>query len=204
MSKDKYRRRAPALRLKNRVLVMCSAQTEETYFKLFKEKHKSDLRNVIVEVVAHKKSDPMAVVTATVSRKDGYDEAWAVFDKDDFIDFDEAITLAVDSGINCAFSNEAIEYWFFLHFENRTGAMSRKTLNSELGRKLNIEYDKSEATVRRVIQKISGRLVIAEERAQIGHERHMMDSGDAPSSWCSCTTIYALTKKLREWSHVRK
>ena len=183
---------------------MCSAQTEEIYFNHFKEKYKGDLKNVNVEVVAHKKSNPMSVVTAALMRKSNYDEVWAVFDKDDFRDFDEAIALAADNGVNCAFSNEAVEYWFFLHLENKTGAMSRKVLNNEIGRKLNIEYDKSETTVRRVSQRISSKLRVAEERAQIGHERHILNSGNAPSSWCSCTTVYALTKRLREWSNVRK
>lgn len=46
---------------------------------------------------------------------------WCVFDKDDFKDFDEAIRKSARyPKVNCAFSNEAIEYWFTLYFSNKT------------------------------------------------------------------------------------
>lgn len=204
MSTDKYKRRPPGLHVRDRVLVMCSGETEEVYFNHYKNKHKRDLQNVSIKVVTHKKSNPMAVVQAALAQKPDCDEIWAVFDKDDFTDFDDAITFALDNNINCAFSNEAIEYWFFLHFENKTGAMSRSTLNSELERKLGFDYDKGAGTIQRTCGKISNRLLAAEERAQVGHERHIINSGEKPSNWCSCTTIYALTKRLREWSKAKK
>ena len=134
MSRDKYKRRPPVMQIRDRVLIMCGGETEEIYFNYYKNKHKNDLKNISVKVVAHKKNNPLAVVQAALALKLNYDEVWAVFDKDDFIDFDKAIVFALNSGINCAFSNEAIEYWFFLHFENKTGAMSRNLLNNEIGR----------------------------------------------------------------------
>ena len=204
MSKDKYRRKPPALRMRDKVLIMCGGETEEIYFNHYKDKHKRDLQSVSIKVVAYKKSNPMAVTQAAMTQKADFDEVWAVFDKDDFTDFDDAIKLALSNGINCAFSNEAIEYWFFLHFENKTGAMSRSNLDSELGRKLGFEYDKNAETMQKICEKISNRLHVAEERAQIGHERHILNSGDKPSDWCSCTTVYALTKRLREWSIAKK
>ena len=204
MSKDKYRRRPPALLIRDKVLVMCGGETEGIYFNHYKDKHKKDLRNVSIKIVAHKKSNPMAVVQAALTQKPDYDEIWAVFDKDDFTEFDDAITFALDNNINCAFSNEAIEYWFFLHYENKTGAMSRSTLNSELERKLGFDYDKGAGTIQRTCGMISNSLPAAEGRAQVGHERHIINSGDKPSNWCSCTTIYALTKRLREWGNAKK
>jgi hypothetical protein len=183
---------------------MCGGETEEIYFNYYKAKHKKDLVNVSIKIVTHKKSNPLAVVKAALGQKADYDEIWAVFDKDDFIDFDEAINLAVDNGINCAFSNEAIEYWFFLHFENRTGAISRSTLNNELAKNLGFEYDKGIEIIQKVCAKINNKIIIAEERAQVGHERHIIDSGKNPSDWRSCTTVYALTKRLREWSKANK
>jgi hypothetical protein len=183
---------------------MCGGETEEIYFNHYKNKHKKDLQNISVKIVTHKKSNPMAVVQAALKQKADYDEVWAVFDKDDFTDFDAAITLALNNGVNCGFSNEAIEYWFFLHFENKTGAISRNALNSELERKLGFEYDKGAEIIQKTCVKLSSKLLIAEERAQIGHERHILYSGSDPSGWCSCTTIYALTKRLREWSKAKK
>ena len=142
MSRNKYMRKPPARRIRDRVLVMCGGETEEIYFSYYKAKHKNDLKNVSIKIVTHKKSNPLAVIKAALEQQAYYDELWAIFDKDDFTDFDDAITLAMNNGINCAFSNEAIEYWFFLHFENRTGAISRNALNVELGKKLGFEYGK--------------------------------------------------------------
>jgi len=192
------------MHIRNKVLIICGGETEEIYFNQYKDKHKRDLQNINIKVVAYKKSNPMAVVKAAISQKTVYDEVWAVFDKDDFTDFDDAINHAISNKIGCAFSNEAIEYWFFLHFENKTGAMSRNTLNSELERNLGFEYGKDSASIFRICDKICGKLFIAEERAQVGHERHIISSGNKPSEWCSCTTIYALTKRLREWSKSKK
>ena len=77
-------------------------------------------------------------------------------------------------------------------------------LNSELGRKLGFEYEKGAETIQRTCGKISASLSIAEERAQVGHELHVLNSGNKPSDWCSCTTVYALTKRLRQWSNAKK
>ena len=124
---------------------------------------------------------------------------WAVFDEDNFKEFDDAIILAAKSGVNCAFSNKAFEYWFYLHFENKTGAMSVSTLNAELEKKLGFEYGKNASAVLRTCNKISSEISSAEERAQIGHEQHILNSGPNESKWCSCTTVYMLTKRLRKW-----
>ena len=204
MSKDKYsRRRLPKKELRDKVLIMCSGETEEIYFNHFKNKGK--LNNVSIKVAIHKKGNLKAVVKAALMQKPDYDEIWAVFDKDDFLDFDEAIRLAEDGGIQCAFSNEAFEYWFLLHFESktRTGAISRDKLNYELGKHLGYDYDKKAETIRRVCDRISGRLASAEEKARAGYEWHKCNSGHKPSMWCSCTTVNVLTKRLREWGNAK-
>ncbi len=55
-----------------------------------------------------------------------FDEIWVVFDKDDNKDFEEAIQLAVSLKYKVAYSNQAFEYWFILHFDDHQGgAMSR-------------------------------------------------------------------------------
>ena len=46
-----------------------------------------------------------------------FDRVWLVFDKDDFNDFNEAIRKAKKLGVQCAWSNEAFELWYYLHFE---------------------------------------------------------------------------------------
>ena len=68
---------------------------------------------------------------------------WAAFDKDDFIDFNEAIDLARSNNINVAWSNESFELWYYLHFQYLDTPISRtqyiEALNREI-RKFESEY----------------------------------------------------------------
>lgn len=56
------------------------------------------------------------------------DKLWVVFDKDSFSsqDFNAAIQRCNGSGIGCAWSNEAFELWYLLHFQYYDNAMSRR------------------------------------------------------------------------------
>lgn len=54
-----------------------------------------------------------------------YSQVWVAFDKDDFQDFDEAITLAEEKGYRVAWSNQSFEYWIFLHFNYADSALHR-------------------------------------------------------------------------------
>ena len=49
-----------------------------------------------------------------------------VFDKDDYPDFDEAIELAKKNGFEVAYSNQAFELWFLLHFKKYSGKLHRR------------------------------------------------------------------------------
>ena len=148
-------------------------------FNKFKQKYKYGLNNVTVKVATCKRSNPLAVVDEAISLQNDYDELWCVFDKDDFSDFDEAIMKV--SGypkISCAFSNEAIEYWFTLYFSNRTGPISRKRLNEMISKQFGVEYDKSSAIIERVCEKLQSLdIEIAEECAKRGYEYHELNSG---------------------------
>lgn len=71
-------------------------------------------------------------------------------------DFDEAIRKSSHyPKVNCAFSNEAIEYWFTLYFSNKTGPINRKKLNEMISKQFGVEYDKSSAIIERVCEKLS-------------------------------------------------
>lgn len=74
-----------------------------------------------------------------------FDEIWVAFDKDSFKDFDQAINEACDKGYHAAYSNQAIEYWFILHFKDHQGsAMSRTEYAKSLNKLLEpfgINYD---------------------------------------------------------------
>jgi len=187
--------------LLNKVLILCGDKDEKLYFDRYKSTLKG-LRNVTVEISIHKHRDPLSLVKEAAKQKtdNKYHEVWAVFDKDEFSQFDEAIACAERLDVEYAFSNRSIEYWFLLHYENYTRAMSQKDLENELSKHLCFKYDKSEDSTRKTCKAIEGNLEDAEGRAKVGHERHQRDSGNSPSNWCSCTAVYRLTKRLREWA----
>ncbi len=54
-----------------------------------------------------------------------YQNAWVVFDKDDFDDFDSAIELARKLDLKVAWSNQSFEYWLYLHFQCSDSALHR-------------------------------------------------------------------------------
>lgn len=61
-----------------------------------------------------------------------YQNIWVVFDKDDFEDFNQAIQKGLDKGYNVAWSNQAFEYWLYLHFEYSDVALHRHEWSNKL------------------------------------------------------------------------
>ena len=59
------------------------------------------------------------------SRQVPFDRVWLVFDKDDFKDFNQAISEAKKKGMMCAWSNESFELWYCLHFQDIKAALRR-------------------------------------------------------------------------------
>jgi len=201
----KYKRKPPKRQLRDRVLILCGGKTEEIYFNKFKQKYKGGLNNVTVKVSTSKYSNPIAIVDEAIALQDNYDELWCVFDKDDFKDFDDAIRkVSLYPKLNCAFSNEAIEYWFTLYFSNKTGPISRKRLNEMISKQFGLEYDKSNAIVERVCEKLEALdIETAEECAKRGYEYHELNTGKNYSDWQSCTSVFMLTKRLRKWNDAK-
>ena len=116
-------------------LIVCEGKkTEPNYFKGFPKK-----RGKFVYEIKFKGEDeseenmggisPKKVVEKAIELRDNsnqkFDRVWAVFDKDDFKDFDAAIFKAKKNNIGCAWSNEAFELWYLLHFQYRNTGMKR-------------------------------------------------------------------------------
>lgn len=74
-----------------------------------------------------------------------FDEVWVVFDKDDNKDFEDAIRLALSLKYKVAYTNQAFEYWFVLHFIDHQGnAMPRTDYAEQINKHLKqhgAEYD---------------------------------------------------------------
>lgn len=147
----KKRRAAPKERKKefltprpNSFLIVSEGkQTEPLYFDgladYVKKKYGQgiDVEKPIIETQGEGKSTVSLVKAAEklVSRaKILYSQVWVAFDKDDFQDFDQAITLAEEKGYHVAWSNQSFEYWIFLHFNYSDSALHRHDWVDRLNR----------------------------------------------------------------------
>lgn len=91
-----------------------------------------------------------------------------------------------------------------LYYSNRTGHIKRNDLNKSLEKQFDIKYDKKVSNIEKVCDKLMLLdIETAEERARYGYEYHKLNSGEKYSQWQSCTTVYMLTKRLREWNDAK-
>lgn len=111
------------------ILIVCEGEkTEPNYFRVFNKTRKG---TIVYELTIDGGGiNTMQVVDKAIELNSSfdYDSVWAVFDKDSFSpdQFNGAIIKARQNNINCAWSNEAFELWYLLHFHNRVTAMSRE------------------------------------------------------------------------------
>jgi hypothetical protein len=110
-------------------LIVCEgSKTEPKYFKSFPK----NAGNFVFEMTLEGGGiNTLTVVNKAIELRDKnpnkYDKVWAVFDRDSFPDknFDNAIAKAKKNNIGCAWSNEAFELWYLLHFQYRHTGMQR-------------------------------------------------------------------------------
>lgn len=129
-------------------LIVCEGEkTEPGYFIAFR----NTLRSVSVKVEGCG-MNTLSLVKKTVelieeSRRDRteYDQVWCVFDKDDntLENFNAALILAARENIQVAYSNEAFEIWYLLHFHYFNTGMHRREYIKKLSELLPTPYKKN-------------------------------------------------------------
>lgn len=202
---ERYSRRQPFRQAKEEVLVVCGGQTEQIYFDTFKSVFRPSLGNISIITAVEAKSPSQIIEYAIKARqkKDSYNAVWCVFDKDDFIDFDQAIAIAKKNGIGSAFSNQAFEVWFINHFRLLDTPMNRTKFKDELSKFLEFPYDKSNYFITRTCKALLNEDMVktAISNARLGYERHITYTvPSTPSSFESCTTVYQLVRSLLDWA----
>lgn len=139
---DSLRRPRNTRRERERILIVTEGERTETqYFKRLA----SYLRATGVTVdgldVIGVGRDPMSVVRRAAKRtsdgklvgqREGYDAVWCVFDVDEHVNLDDAVTAAKRFGFSVSVSNPCFEIWLLWHVEDRTKRISR----TELARKV--------------------------------------------------------------------
>lgn len=110
--------------LQQNILIVCEGeQTEPNYFRAIIDFHRLNTVVLQVDVLGAGRSTLSLTDYALDQQKKGsdrYSQIWCVFDKDDFKAdaFDNAIARAEGhSVLHVAWSNEAFELWYVLHFQ---------------------------------------------------------------------------------------
>jgi len=128
-----------------------------------------------------------------------YDRIWVVFDKDSFpaSNFDNAINKAESNDFGCAWSNEAFELWYILHFEYRNTGMTRDKYKVKLTELLGSEYKKNDSDM-------YGKLSDKQQDAIRNASKLLESHGSLPpSSSNPATTVFKLVQELLELREVR-
>ncbi len=193
-----------------RILIVCEGQTETIYFKSFdvlllevhcidsKGRTKRQLIQYCEETVnQHKK------------RNLTFDEIWCVFDMDinkgenEFADFDNAISSATTKGYKVAYSNDAFELWFYLHYEFTDQQNRRTFYYRELSKYWGMNYEKNgkaENFCRKIYNLLENDARCSQTKAihnairLHNDQQHLVHSKQNP-----VTTVYLLVRELNKY-----
>mgnify|MGYP000447414532 FL=1 len=122
-----------------RFLIVCEGeQSEPNYFRSFRVlSAKITVRGVGANTLS------LVEEALRLSRDEEYEQACCVFDLDSnpLQNFKAAFQLSKRHNIHIAYSNEAFELWYLLHFHYRDTAMSRKEYPTRLSELLGSKYE---------------------------------------------------------------
>jgi hypothetical protein len=111
-------------------LIVCEGtKTEPNYFSELEKELPKGVIKIEIEGLG---LNTLSLVDYVIRLRDTsirkYDRVWVVFDKDDFPEenFNTAIYKALGNNISCAWSNQAFELWFLLHFQYVNVGMNRR------------------------------------------------------------------------------
>ena len=200
------RRQISSRESKRRFVLFCEGKnTEPAYFSALKRTLTGALitvetipgvgvpMTIATEAVNFAKSQGM---TKTSRRKknsfEENDEAWAVFDRDEHPNFDEAISLCQANNVGVARSNPCFELWLILHEGDYNRPNHRDAVQRKL-KKLRPEYDYRRGKIPDCDDLVT-RVESAEERGKVLVERRE-EEGDPYGN--PSTTVGILTRAIR-------
>lgn len=181
----------------NTFLIVCEGEATETeYFKSFPVKKK------IVELdIRGEGMNTLSLVDRALELRDKgiragtrYNQVWCVFDKDSFdTTFNAAIYKAHAHSIRTAYTNEAFELWFLLHFMYCDSALSRKQYGKKLSEYIGKKYRKNDKTLYDTIR--------PHQETAIHHAIKLRNrySPHNPVRDNPCTTVHLLVEALNEF-----
>jgi len=187
------------VRNRKRFFIVCEGEkTEPNYFKKFSV-------NVDITLIKGRGKDTKSLVEEAIELKNGLesderDRVWCVFDRDrndqnphDAQNFNAAITLAQTNGIKVAYSNDAFELWYLLHFNFYNTGISRQRYQNMLTNLLGHEYKKNSGTIYEELKD--------KQQDAIKHAKLLLQKYDRPNPETDnpSTTVHLLVEELNSF-----
>jgi len=191
------RRPVESREMYKRFLIVCEGEkTEPNYFLRYRELLRRlcevevvgtgyntvSLVNEAMRLAGERKLDP-----------DKDDEIWCVFDRDSFTkqEFNGAIELASNNKLFVAYSNQAFELWYLLHFNYEDTAYSRQTYQKRLSKLLGKKYEKNSTMMFFDLLEKQEDAIRNAYRLHDSHTAHLPPADKDPS-----TTVHLLVESL--------
>lgn len=195
---DYYNRKVKSRRW---FLIVCEGEkTEPNYFKSFPVDTKVIKLDIKGEGKNTKSLVKKAIELKDTAESDENDRFWCVFDRDrnpknpnDVPNFNEAITLAIKNGIDVAYSNDAFELWYLLHFHFYNTGISRQDYQNMLTKLLGHEYQKNSQTIYEELKD--------KQQNAIKHAKRLLQEYDRPNPETNnpSTTVHLLVEELNSF-----
>lgn len=195
-------------------LIVCEGEkTEPKYFESLKEslpRGVLELTNIDIDGTG---KNTLSIIDEAKKLKKKYEEkylrkidnVWTVFDKDSFPsrNFNNAINKGENSRpkINCAWTNEAFELWYLLHFNYYNTGIPREQYQSLLEKEINkaantsdYKYEKNSEEMFSILNQYGSQETAirnAEKLESLYHDRSYSDHNP-------CTKVHKLIIELIE------
>lgn len=172
------------------ILIVCEGEkTEPYYFEGFQ-------LGALVEVVGPG-AETIRVVEEAIRIRDedgSFTEIWVVIDRDDHPRerFEQALSVAAREHIGVAYSNQAFELWYLLHFDYCDADLHRDTYAKRLEGYLGRPYHKNDKRMFEVLEPHHARASACARKLIEMHGR------TAPYEAGPSTTVYRLVERLFE------
>ena len=182
-------------------LIVCEGEkTEPNYFRSFPVDKKVINLDIKGEGRNTRSLVEKAIELKNDSESDETDRFWCVLDRDknpknpnDSQNFNSAITLARNNGIDVAYSNDAFELWYLLHFHFYNTGISRQDYQNMLTNLLGHEYKKNSDTIYEELKN--------KQQDAIKHAKRLLQEYDRPNpeSDNPSTTVHLLVEELNSF-----
>jgi len=180
---------------KQTFLIICEGEkTESNYFDAFKVKSAMIITEGTGCNTISLVTEAQKIVNSYKTDDIEFDQVWCVFDRDDFYDtFNDAIFKAKGIGFRVAYSNEAFELWYLLHFIYFDSSITRVDYILKLSKHMNTKYKKNSTEMYEIL--------LPNQSVAINRAKRLLYnySESNPNKEEPSTTVHLLVEELNKY-----